>query len=377
MKFKKFSSIENSYQEKLVNKFTTFGHGKSDVEWVLLEKVHGSNFQAVASNSEIKWGKRTSFLTTTEEQKDFYRSNIVVDRYTSNIEMLYEHISRKYTDAVNVHVYGELYGGIYPEFECDKHVQKGIYYSPNIEFIAYDVCYTTLNNKTKKKKCDELFGVVQEIDESDTSANSDDDTTTSNDESTNSKTEYIYHYLDYDDVVDYCTAASIPVLKSLKTGTLNEMLDEDPDTFESEVYKLHGLPKIKNNIGEGFVIKPKKSAHMPNGSRVILKKKAAAFAEIIGSKHRIKIVKKSIPLSAETIDAIEIALAYITIPRIDSVASKMGEKEKQNRKKFAGLIVKDAIVDLIKNHPNLIDKKNKKAITGHMSATAEKELISY
>ena len=326
--FKKYGSIDNSYQRKLLDKYRLYGFDKKEVSWVLLEKVHGSNFSATIVNNEVIWGKRTSFLKTIEEQKDFNDSDIVVKKYSGCAKSIYQNMVKLYPDVESVHIYGELYGGIYPGYETDKFIQKGIYYSSNIDFIVFDICYS------------KIITVENEMKES--------------------VDKLIYTYLDHTDVVSICDGLNMPVLKPIKTGTFDEILSIDPDTFESEIYLLHNLPKIDGNIAEGFVLKPNKTVRMPSGSRCIVKNKSKGFAEMTHVK--VKTHKKSTPLSPETIAAIDTSLCYVTKARIGSVESKLGKKEKDNMRKLTGIIVSDAMKDIKKDHPDLINKKNKKSI---------------
>ena len=41
MKFTKYSSIENSYREKEIERIITNGFANKDIEWVVTEKIHG------------------------------------------------------------------------------------------------------------------------------------------------------------------------------------------------------------------------------------------------------------------------------------------------------------------------------------------------
>ena len=54
--------------------------------------------------------------------------------------LIVDKIKNEYTDAMIIIIYGELFGGIYPDINTGfKPVQKGIYYSPSIHFIAFDI----------------------------------------------------------------------------------------------------------------------------------------------------------------------------------------------------------------------------------------------
>jgi len=105
MTFKKYSSIENSYQAKYVSKFANYCPKIQDAQYVAREKLDGANIQLLFTpNKPMKVGKRTAFL---EEGDKFFDIWSVLPKYKEELETL-----QKCTDQWNkqLRVYGELVG---------------------------------------------------------------------------------------------------------------------------------------------------------------------------------------------------------------------------------------------------------------------------
>lgn len=63
--FEKFDSIENSYNLSVMNMFEQVV-GRKPIKWVIMEKIHGANFQVYYDVNGIHYGKRTGFLGDEE-----------------------------------------------------------------------------------------------------------------------------------------------------------------------------------------------------------------------------------------------------------------------------------------------------------------------
>lgn len=133
MEFKKFSSLENSYRQNLIDKVQY--EGKDSGEWIATEKIHGANFSFWCDGNEVKVASRTQFVDGT-----FYNCQAVINRYSQGIlSYCQEH---NITDLV---IYGELYG---------KGIQKEVDYGEK-DFAAFDV---VLNKEVLNKR--EAFKVT-------------------------------------------------------------------------------------------------------------------------------------------------------------------------------------------------------------------------
>ncbi|HOV26318.1 MAG TPA: RNA ligase family protein [Pseudobacteroides sp.] len=115
-------------------------------------------------------------------------------------------------------IYGELFGGYYPHAEVAANreveaVQTGVYYSPDIEFCAFDIAIESCGERS---------------------------------------------YMDYDAAVNIFENAGLMYAKPLFRGSFEKAFDY-PVGFESNIPKLLGLPPLNfENKAEGIVIKPVK-----------------------------------------------------------------------------------------------------------------------
>ena len=123
LKFEKFPSLENTYNQKKINKIENLG---IDSIWVVTEKVHGANFSFWVERNEneivIKCAKRSGFI---EDDEKFFNYKPVLERYKESLIKLYQQL-----ECDSLIVYGELYGG---------NVQRGMSYKDDQDFIAFDM----------------------------------------------------------------------------------------------------------------------------------------------------------------------------------------------------------------------------------------------
>lgn len=117
MEFKKFSSLENTYRQNLIDKVQY--EGKDGGVWVVTEKIHGANFSFWCDGTEVKVASRTQFVDGT-----FYNCQAVINRYSENILNWCQGFGVK-----TFIVYGELFGG---------NIQKEVQYGEK-DFAAFDV----------------------------------------------------------------------------------------------------------------------------------------------------------------------------------------------------------------------------------------------
>jgi Rnl2 family RNA ligase len=251
--FKKYDSIENSYNRKWINSFAPEAFNQ---EFLVTEKLHGVNFQFHYDGKELKVGKRTNYVEGGEK---FYNYEIVLEKYSDSIKRMY--------DVVGEFIlYGELYGGNSRGDIRSKYsqVQKGVFYTPEIEFLAFD-----------------LFVV--------------------------STGEYLTGCQFVDFVPSYCDI--VPIIGVYKFADALEL-----DTkFDS---KIGG---IADNISEGVVIRPwnfdYKNYH---GERLIIKKKNEEFKENCRAKKEVV----QLDINSELMERV---ISYINRNRLESVLSKIGE----------------------------------------------------
>lgn len=301
MEFKKYSSIENSYREKFVDRIKELYPNEL---FLVQEKVHGANFSVHGNNTnfEVKFAKRTAFIQQNEK---FYDYQLLV-RWLDDVMLRLFTNDYDKNNCKTVSIYGEIYGGNYPGIKTDvSQVQKGVLYSPNIEFIAFDM-------KVDGK------------------------------------------YLSYHEFAGVMERYNIPYSRPIFYGSLDECL-EYPNTYNSLIPLMHGLEPLKENICEGNVIRPINSLFLPNKERVILKNKNEKFTE----KHKKKPKKSFKPkehLAAHVVEIINEADVYVTENRLNNVLSKIGDITIKDYGKVLGAFSKDITDDFYKENPELISK---------------------
>ena len=197
-------------------------------------------------------------------------------------------------------------------------IQKGVFYSPENDFYAFDICI----NHTQ--------------------------------------------YLDITIANTFFEKVGLFYAKTLFAGTFSECMAY-PNDFESHVHAWLGLPKIEDNICEGTIIKPLVSKRFGNGQRVIFKNKNEKWSE----KSHVKRSKVSNPSAIEKLSETEkemlnILLSYVNENRLMNVQSKLGEFSPKQTGKTIGLFAKDALEDFVKDHENdwnNMEKQHQKVMT--------------
>ncbi|ELR19017.1 RNA ligase, putative [Acanthamoeba castellanii str. Neff] len=339
-RFRRYASIENHQLE--AETVRTEGHAEG--EWVVMEKVHGSNFCFLTDGSTVTGARRKALLAPGD--KYYPGWEILLEMYTDRVlrafQLLQEHYAahppprRRLDDDGKLHqlyVYGELFGGMYPGLPTpptQAHVQKGIYYSPTYDFFAFDL-------------------------------------------------HDGHGYLDYDLAERIFQTAGFFYGEALLKGTFDECLAY-PHEFTTTLPKRLGHPPLVGaryegykNLAEGTVIKPVRNAYFTNGSRVILKKKIDLYAEIIDIRKRepvkrdrnaklgddARLAQELEKLAGEGADVDVRWLCdeferYVNANRLTAVVSKIGfEGEVRHRLRYKrgqliGLLAKDALDDLLK-----------------------------
>ena len=301
--FKKFPSLENTYQIKPIQIAEELGFDKE--QYIVTEKVHGANFSfwmteehlsvegiGLCSTVVIKCAKRSGWI---EDDEKFFNYQPVLEKYRDSLERLYYHLSG--THACNeVVVFGELYGG---------NIQSGMCYKDDQDFIAFDM-------KIDGVPVDKLAM--------------------------------------FDDLKTY----EIPCVPLLgKFETLQEALNFN-ESFDSLLMRKGFNGEDKHKEAEGVVIEPVIPKWFPNGSRVYFKKKTKRFLEKVGNK----IPKPIETLPKDLEGVLTQAFEYINEPRFNAVVSKIGEVTIKDIGKVMGFMTKDILEDMEKD--SLIIPENKK-----------------
>lgn len=322
--FKKYPSIENSYNTKFLN--FVYENAPKDMIWDVTEKVHGANFSFLTDGVNVDAAKRTSVIGENERFYDYYS---VYEAIVDNIKKAFVYIKENIdSDAKLVQFYGELFGGGYPSDKVERIntalIQKEIYYSPNENFYGFDI------------------RIVNSKDES--------------------------YFLNPDQMRDVYSKNDILCSLSLFKGTLNECL-EYPNEFITTIPRLLGYEDLKDNLCEGVVIKPMVPLFTKNGDRFIIKNKGPRFKEKKSHKSSGDSLMET-RISAEFLKVCSIAETYVTENRLNNVISHHGEYSIP--REFSELMkdyCNDIITDLVKENSGFSDKEIK-MVKKHISHLA-------
>lgn len=334
MEFKKFNSIENAYQKEFIQ--SIFDGGFADIDYVVQEKAHGANLSIITNGKDVKTAKRTEWI---EEDENFYNSESVLEKYRSNVIELFQHLSNDF-QLDTLTVFGELIGGGYPHKEVPinknaKLVQRGIYYSPENDFFAFDIL---INGK---------------------------------------------HYLDVELANSLFVKFGFIYADNLFKGSLNECL-EYPNKFKSTIPAKFELPQLDGNLCEGVVIRPIKPLFFNGGSRVIIKNKNEDWSEnnnYIDKEILKQLIHDDEELSEEAERLCQEVYKYISTNRLNNVISKIGEvNPKKDYGKVLGMFNKDILSDFLKENRisyDALEKHESKAVNKFVNKHASKLVADY
>lgn len=299
---------------KFINSIHLAGYDRSYIQWCALEKIHGTNFTILCDGINIEYARRNCKLTSNEV---FYNYNSVIYKHVQNIIELFNLLKSKFEDIEYIQVHGEIFGGLYdhpnvPQVKEAIKIQQGIYYAPFNDYLIFDIMYITDDNK---------------------------------------------QYLSQFELIDFCTKTNLEYIPILHIGTFDEMINLNPE-YDSTIYQRYGLPKIENNMAEEYVIKPiYPLIEIKQNKRIIIKLKADKFAD----KKTIKTTHKlSTNITEEQQQLIDTIMCYVTEAKISSAKSKY-DYDNMKKSKLYGLIVKDILNDVQKEHT--VDKDMKKIAT--------------
>jgi len=330
--FKKYNSIENTFDKEFMEKIFLEGYDKQ--EFVVQEKVHGSNVCLVTDGKTVSFGKRTGFMEAGEK---FYDYEELLERYTPKATALFSIVQEALPDIGTLTIFGEMFGGKYPHPDVKNNskislIQKGVSYCPTHELYAFDLYVT--NEETGR-------------------------------------------FLSVDEANNFFEKGGLFYAKTLFRGTLNECLNY-PNLFQSRISGWMGLPPIEGNICEGIVIRPVEPTYLRNGSRVLLKSKNERFAEKKSVKKREPKLFVEPSYSEELNNLLPVTEQYATENRLNNVVSKIGQiSVPKDTGKLIGLFSKDILDDFLKEHSGeyaSIEKSEQKILNRHINSLAT-ELI--
>ena len=83
-KFKKFNSIENSYQKEIIQGWVEWNIELNQTRLQITEKIHGANFSLIANPGKaVRFASRNGLLT--KEDKFYYNERIFEIKNVGNM----------------------------------------------------------------------------------------------------------------------------------------------------------------------------------------------------------------------------------------------------------------------------------------------------
>lgn len=295
--FHRYSSIDNfniSLIDKIDNDYKL-------CEWIAEEKIHGSNFSFITDGVKVECARRTAILKPDEK---FYNYQVIVNKYVKDIVNLFTNIKQTYESLLYIHVYGELFGGIYPELQGLTAVQKGVYYTNDIDFRIFDIMITCQHNNDSQ----------------------------------------VCSYFSRTELENLSKNTHVKLVPLIAKGNFDDIISCSPE-LASVLYQDYGLTKVANNFAEGLIIKANTNFTINKFSyRPIFKNKNPKFDEIIFSN-----------IDNENLSEIT---PYLTKNRFHNVLSKIStESYKKIIENFIDDALKDKSQNCDKNLSKIINRK--------------------
>jgi len=199
-------------------------------DWVATEKVHGAQLVVATDGATVRVGKRKAWLS---EGDVFFGWQLLRAELERAARRAHESVGGRGV----LRVYGELYGGGYPHSDVPpvpglSPVQTGVWYRPDLGFVAFDLLLE----------------------------DGDDDGS----------------FLSHDELQRVAASSGLSTVPVLARGSRADV-ERHPTRFSTQVPSALGLPEFAENSAEGYVLKP--AAGAPPSSRVVFKKKIPDFDE--------------------------------------------------------------------------------------------------
>jgi Rnl2 family RNA ligase len=314
MKFVKFPSLVNSYQEKVVINAQLLGIA----QWTVTEKIHGANMGMYCDGKTVEIASRNNKVGP-----EFFKCGPVVDRYREDIIKLHGSLGKPDYFIV----YGEYFGGTYEGKSLDqaKKVQRGVDYTPDNDFRAFNVL--------------SFFG----------------------DKRVWTSTALLQQFL---------AEAKLQTVPILTTGSLTHCLEFQND-YNSEIPASYDLEPIEENVCEGNVIMPSAGVNYESANGVFrgFKNKNSKWSEKASKP------KEVFNVSAELQATVDTLLEYATENRFQNVLSKEGEFDRKLIGKYIGLMLKDIYEDFLAEGNLLPDNKQARKFLNQTLSNAVRTIV--
>jgi Rnl2 family RNA ligase len=299
------------------------------VPWVVTEKIHGSNLCLASDGQQVRVGKRKEWL---EPGEDFFEQQRATDALHERLRALASALGAR------TFVYGELFGGAYPHPDVPPEpglqpVQTGVYYSPRIEFLAFDLAVLDASGRRAWLPFEEARQRLQEF--------------------------------------------GIPAVPPRMRGSYTDAIAY-PLGADSMIPALLGLPALPagSNVAEGVVLSPERPVKVRGRSepiRPVLKRKTATFEED-ARYHQAKPWTRA-PRVEGALDMLCAEASELNCePRLNAAISKVGRVVDEARaREVLELLVQDLLEALDGSLPELLralDPAERQALHVHLHGEA-------
>lgn len=297
MIFVKYNSLENHYRQNIIDSFVNAGYTAPGVRWVVMEKIHGTNFQLAVDDNSVQAGRRTDLLGDFDQ---FFEADLIVKKYQYVAREVFEEIKKIFENVGQITIFGEYAGTL----TSGKKVQKEVEYGEQ-DFYVFDIM---IFDKDTKEGVYVSYDVVQSFILG------------------KFKHAPVLYIGDFEGVTKLPNDFQSVVIPSTKAGPF-------------------ALVEGTDNIAEGFVAKTCATQYTRFG-RAIFKSKNSKFTEKGKSDKPVKVKE---PLGESDLDMVHEIAEYLNDNRLKNVLSKIGIPTTKEFGKVAGLLSKDAIEDFTKD----------------------------
>ena len=323
----------------------------SKTDWVVTEKIHGANFGIVTDGKTVRFAKRKEFL---DSEEDFFGYQLLQETFILKAKEIFKLLQVDLLNLEKIFIYGELFGGEYPHPEVNpisgvQAIQTGVYYSPNIEYCAFDLAVIENGNESEKI------------------------------------------YLDYSIALQLFEKVGIMAAKPLFLGKFEEATTYNIE-FESTIPAILNLPSLQQvNKAEGIVIKPVKSIYINREGKIrpIIKKKIPEFAEDSRYHQAQKwtyqnkfTINQSQELSFED-ELSQEMLDLVTVTRLNNVISKFGrvrDGDIEKQQQIVDLLEKDVLESFKEEYESIfkaLSVENQKNMMFELHRASQKLVNDY
>lgn len=214
MNFYNYPEIINVLDTKAVNEAIK---NYPNITWYAFEKIKGYEY-TINSNGII--GKVAAKDRELPAGNNYFNHTKVLNRYGKPVKTMAKDAGHK-----NISVFGNIFGGKYGEYTNSISIKCPIQYSPNIEFMAFDIAEVARNR---------------------------------------------VWFLGVKDAMQHCENYKIPYVPLIGKGSLEYCLSLSP-VFESRIHEVFQVPKLENNFAEGLIIVPENAIYENYDKRLMFK----------------------------------------------------------------------------------------------------------